>query len=185
MKNLILTTVAALSFAACSQSQEDKIVDFTRNKMKDPNSFELAQIKMVDTVHKSQLHIASLQPCMDRWKEFNRLADDQMDYVRIYSGSYSSYGQMKWKYYMDNVREYLDSSRKYQNYVDSVQLVITNYKGTDKDSVVGHSWYVSSYANNSFGQRVLGEYNVYVDQKTGQMTFTDNSEHLLKKISGL
>jgi hypothetical protein len=186
MKNLFLTIIGTLSLISCSQSPEEKVVEFTRNTMKDPNSFELIRVKIIDTVYKSDLEIVSLQPYIDMWGEYNKKVSREMDYVSIWSGSYSSYGQMRCRHYLDNVNEYLDSSKKYGRYCDSVNKVVKSYKGTDKDSVVGHRWYISSYSHNSYGKKIIGEYSVYVDQKTGSMKMEPNlPSNLINKLSRL
>lgn len=169
-QNIIIIAVLTIlsSLISCGQTPQDKIVEFTRETMKDPNSFELIKIKPLDTIHKSDKVSESLNPFYDLVDDYNKDARRSLEYASIYAGSY--YSQSKFKRYITEAKDYSKMSQTILNYTDSVLNVVKSYRNTDKDSVVGHTWYISAYANNSKAEKIIGEYEVYVDVKTNKMT---------------
>lgn len=169
-QNIIIITVLTIlsSLISCGQTPQDKIVEFTRETMKDPNSFELIKIKPLDTIHKSDKVSESLNQFYDLIKDYNKDARHNLELANIYAGSY--YSKSKFNRYISQAKDYSKMSKRLLDYTDSVLKVVKTYRNTDKDSVVGHTWYISAYANNYKSEKVIGEYEVYVDVKTNKMT---------------
>lgn len=168
LKNILIPVLTIVTLlTSCGQTTEDKIVEFTRENMKDPNSFELIKIKPADTIYKSDKVSKSLNVFWDEISEYNRMARHNLELANIYVGSY--YSQSKYQYYISLAKDYSKKSKQLLNHTDSIMNVVKTYRKTDKDTVVGYTWYVSAYANNYKSEKIIGEYNVYVDVKTNKM----------------
>ena len=181
MKKFILPLAAAVSLVACSQSPEDKVVEFTKNSMKDPKSFELVKAEPRDTIFKSTQIMIDRQVLVDEYTVEDAKFKQAMELADIYTGSYSSHGKRKWDNYMKIGQESLDVMKVLAGPIDSLLEVSKNLAGTPQDSVVSVVWYVSAYANNSKGERNLGEFMVLVPANGGKYTLESESSLKIKQ----
>lgn len=169
MKNLILSTIAVVSLFSCGQSPEDKVVEFAKSRMKDPGSFKLASVRVIDTMNKSDLILDEMLTVSNELSVWNAKINAALDKAQIWSGSY--YFSHRAKRYTDEAKEYLDESKPFVTKGDSLKKALDNLRNTPQDSVIGHKWYVSYYAKNGFDKVVLQEM-VVTQPINGPMTYT-------------
>lgn len=162
MKTLIYTIASIALLSSCNNSIQDKVVDYTKKQMKDPRSFELASVKVVDTLHKSDelygLHQTYHELCQI---EIGK-SETSLELAKIWRGGYTQYKADE--YYRES-QDALDKAKIYNDTCVKITELIKSIEKTPKDSLVAYKYYISAYAKNSFGQRVLGEWNVIVSPK--------------------
>ena len=181
MKKFILPLAAAVSLVACSQSPEDKVVEYAKSVMKDPKSFELVQVKPSDTIRLSHyISSTELAPLNAELDIVISKIKTSLDYAGIYVGSY--YSSWKYKKYMDEADEYkvIGDSLVAQSKI--VRERIESLMDTPQDTVVSYRWYLSCYGNNSMGEKVLNEMIVDVPVNGDKITHTTGSSEYLKQL---
>jgi len=162
MKTSILTLASIVLLTSCTKSIQDKVVDYTKNQMKDPRSFELASVKVVDTLHKSDELYQIWEDNHYQREIYISKSGTALDLAEIWSGGSFPY---KVNQYLDESKQALKQAEPYNKTCDSVTKVIASLENTPKDSVIGYKYYISAYAKNSFGARVLGQWYVITDPK--------------------
>lgn len=187
MKHIILTLTAIITLASC-QSEKDKVVDFARNQMKDPKSFELVKAEIRDTIHLSDVYkMAVLQ-----------LGDEAVGY---YDQALKSYQTAKLFVSSSYINDYVSEGNEYRKYgellikrKDSIEVLVKKVEGTDKDTIVCVDWGVRCYANNSYGQRGMGQYIVHLypngtmdleEYKTPEQKRLESELKVLEKTTSL
>lgn len=163
MKTSILTLASIVLLTSCTKSIQDKVVDYTKNQMKDPRSFELASVKVTDTITLSESLNQTIGSYVDLATIYQEKSRTALDLAKIWSGSY--YSSYKFDEYMEESQEALDQSKPYLKTADSLNAIVKKIKNTPKDSIVSYKFYVSAYAKNSYGARVLGQWFVYTDPR--------------------
>lgn len=155
MKKIILPLTILVSLASC-QTQEDKVVEYAKSQMKDPKSFKLVKVEEnKDTVRLSLVYLNAVLSLKEESVDYNKQALESYENAMMFS---TPYYVMKYKNEGD---EYTKTSTELWNRADSLYSVADKLEGTPKDTIVCIDWYVSGYANNSFGQRVLGKYTIH------------------------
>jgi len=163
MKTIIITIAAltALTFTSCSKSQEDKIVEFAKSTMKDPKSFELIKLEKKDTVRKSNMlaneYYSDSSMCDYCIEQANEAVEDAN---RFYYTSHI---------YVESAKMWHKKGREYLKTMDSCKKIYKSIVHTPKDSMLYETYYLSCYANNTFGKKMIGEYTINI-YPSGRMT---------------
>lgn len=163
MKTSILTLASIVLLSSCTKSIQDKVVDYTKNQMKDPRSFELASVKVSDTITLSESINQTIDSYVDLADIYQEKSRTALDLAKIWSGS--SYFSYEFDKYMEESTEALAQAKPYLKTADSLNTIVKKIKNTPKDTIVSYKFYVSAYAKNSYGARVLGQWFVYTDPK--------------------
>lgn len=163
MKTSILTLASIVLLTSCTKSIQDKVVDYTKNQMKDPRSFELASVKIVDTLHKSDELYQIWEDNHNLREIYISKSETALELAQIWSSAWL-YSE-RYNQYVDQSKQALKQAEPYNKTCDSVTKVIASLENTPKDSVIGYKYYISAYAKNSFGARVLGQWYVITDPK--------------------
>jgi hypothetical protein len=124
--------------------------------MKDPKSFKLVKVEEnKDTVRLSLVYLNAVLSLKEEAVDNNKQALESYENAMMFS---TPYYVMKYKNEGD---EYTKTSTELWNRADSLYSVADKLEGTPKDTIVCIDWYVSGYANNSFGQRILGKLKIH------------------------
>lgn len=171
MKTSILTLASIVLLTSCTKSIQDKVVDYTKNQMKDPRSFELASVKVTDTITKSDVLLETVLAYSNLANIEIEKSKTALELAKIWSGSY--YSSYRYDEYMQESQEALNRAKPYAKSLDSLQVIRKKLFNTPQDSVVGYKFYVSAYAKNSFNARMLGQWFVTTDTKGTQFTLEE------------
>lgn len=141
-----------------------KSEDHLKKVLLDENTYDLIESK-IDTVRKHTSlefngHCDSLTADL-----YLQLANDNIDYMNIWSKSGSYFGQNRFQEYNKKVTQYLDSTKKYQNSSRSKLVEAKKMIGTPKDSIIRYDVQLKYYSMNKGGHRAIGESTIYVNTK--------------------
>jgi hypothetical protein len=143
MKNLLVFLFVPFMLVSCGENipYEDKVVEELRVQMKNPDSFRLDSIKYIPKYLSDHLKLDL------KWDSTSIVSDTEMK--DFYEGMY--------KINSDYKKDYM----KYQNRVDSLTTrqnqnlkLLNEVEGTDKDTLVLHTYRAYYMAQNSFGAMV-------------------------------
>jgi hypothetical protein len=155
MKNILSILLVSLVLVSCSESipYEKQVVEELRQQMKNPDSFRLDSIKYTPKFLSDQLEVDI---------EFDSaMIDTKTEMKDFYQEMIDSYKNLS--YMGDLVVGYKNNLREYQTKIDSIQdrkvkseKFLSEVKGTDKDTLVLHTYRAYYMAQNSFGAMIKG-----------------------------
>lgn len=173
MKNIILTLTTIITLTSC-QSEKDKVVDFVKNQMKDPKSFELVKAEIQDTSHLTDVITLAMLSCGTEAEIYYEEASKSYKDAQIFSTPSII------RSYIYEGDEYRKMGDQWIARRDSLKTQIDKIKSTPKDTLICVNWVVSGYANNSYGQRSIGRFIVHVYPKQPMDMEEYKSEEQLK-----
>lgn len=160
MKNSIFTlTLSVVALASCSNPIEemtDKAITEIRSGLLDPKSFELISTE-VDTIRytwKLEKQMEPLHNFADMWLEEAIKMNKEAEWEHTFGRS----ADLEIRF----AREYLDSSKVYQEQIKNLMSHYETIYGTPNDSIIGYSVDVRYYATNRGGDKAMGENRYYV-----------------------
>ena len=165
MKKTLITIGTILSLTSCSNnSMVSKSEDHLKKVLLDEKTYELIESK-IDTIRKhtsieSYAYSDSLTADL-----YLQLTNDNLDYMKIWCGSGSYFGQSRFQEYNRKVTQYLDSTKKYQKLMKTKVDEAKKITGTPKDSIIRYDVQLKYYAMNKGGNRAIGESTVHVNIK--------------------
>jgi hypothetical protein len=155
MKNILSILLVSLVLVSCSESipYEKQVVEELRQQMKNPDSFRLDSLKYTPKFLSDQLaaDIRFDSAMIDTETEMKDFYQEMIDRNKNLS------------YMGDLVVGYKNTLREYQSKIDSIQdrkvkseKLLSEVKGTDKDTLVLHTYRAYYMAQNSFGAMIKG-----------------------------
>lgn len=165
MKKTLITIGTILSLTSCSNNSiTSKSEDHLKKVLLDEKTYELIESK-IDTVRKhTTLEYYAFSDSLTA-DMYLQLTNDNLQYMKIWVGSDSYFGQSRFKEYDTRVKQYLDSTKKYQKCMEMNMDEAKKITGTSKDSIVRYNVQLKYYSMNKGGQRAIGESTVYVNTK--------------------
>lgn len=173
MKNLLSVFLVSLVLVSCSESipYDKQVVEHLRQQMKNPDSFRLDSLKYTPKFLSDELQ-----------------AEIEFDSVMIVTESEMKdfYQEMvdrnkNLSYMADLVVGYKNNVTEYQTKIDSLQehkvkseMLFSEVKGTEKDTLVLHTYRAYYMAQNSFGAMIKG--SAYLATSDGKKIYVDVKE---------
>lgn len=151
---------------SCGKTQEDFVVDFVQQSMKNPKSFELVSIEPYDTTFFSETLLSEISEA--KYKVSYAKRDLKSAEVELKDKSKRDHYSFSDKYYIAQVKTYNRILNEYQNKLDTLQKNYDNLVKSGSDYILDNSWKVRAYGQNSFGATILSTYIVKVN-KDGSM----------------
>jgi hypothetical protein len=170
MKNILSVLLVSLVLVSCSESipYEKQVVKHLRQQMKNPDSFRLDSLKYTPKFLSDQLEVDI---------EFDSvMLDSDMEMKDFYQEMIDRNKNLS--YMGDLVVGYKNTLREYQTKIDSIQdrkvkseKLLSEVKGTDKDTLVLHTYRAYYMAQNSFGAMIKG--SAYMATYDGKKIYVD------------
>ena len=165
MKNIITTIITSISMFSC-QSKEEKMISnaeqYMKNELLDPNSFEKIESRLLTNYKSTQLK-SGMSSDSSTASMFVTLAEGHVSIMKIWAGSYSSYGQEKFKESKKTAQRYSDSCRLYLDRQEEKKKEYNKVVNTPQDTIVGYSVLIRYYGMSRGGQKRMGESYVKLD----------------------
>lgn len=166
MKNILIFTLTLVSvlLTSCGENipYEEKVVENLRQQMKNPDSFRLDSIlytpKFLSDGLEGEIKFDSI---MIDLKLESR--DSYQESVNRNEGL--SYMADLVKMYKQTVEEYQNEIDSLKNHMVNTQVLLSEVKGTDKDTLVLHTYKAFYMAQNSFGAMIKG--TAYIETFNG------------------
>lgn len=155
MKNIISTLTAIIVLASC-QSQQDKVVSYAKDQMKDPKSFELVKVAIRDTARLSDVMTEAHNMCDRDAASLYKEAGEHYDAASLF---YTPHYRNE---YMEKGNEAFKKGDFWLARRDSLKTQITKIQNTPKDTIVCVNYALTCYANNSLGERRMNQFIVHV-----------------------
>jgi hypothetical protein len=195
MKSKILTAVffifSVFVLTSCSETQEDKVVEFVKQNMKNPKSFELESIEPIDTTFLSDFIQDSIDSNvfvledtkykLDRSKSELKTIENNKNLIKdcIKRGMGADYLPTilvdefrKEKNTISNIKDLENNVNFIENTIDSLTNLKNSLVGSPQDSIVYITYKVRAYGTNSFNATILSTYKVIVNSN-GEMTIKE------------
>ncbi len=168
MKKTFIIIASIISLTSCSKEKEiiSKSEEFLKKDLLDPKSYEVIESRL-DTIYKSDFFERSAESDSFTGDIYLRRAKEETEYAKIWVGSTSQFGMSHFQTKISNAREYLDSSKKYEQRSESLKRKALSIKGTDLDSIFRYSVRLKYYSVNKDGQRGISTSYVGV-HRTGE-----------------
>lgn len=155
MKNIISTLTAIVVLASC-QSQQDKVVSYAKDQMKDPKSFELVKVAIRDTARLSDVMTEAHNMCDRDAASYYKEAGDHYNTASLF------YTESLRREYKQKGDEAFKQGDFWLARRDSLKTEITKIQNTKKDTIVCVNYALTCYANNSLGERRMNQFIVHV-----------------------
>jgi len=199
MKSKILTAVffifSVFILTSCAETQEDEVVEFVKQNMKNPKSFELVSIEPIDTTFLSDFiqdsidsNVFVLEDTKYKLKNAkieldnaNKNIDLIIDLTIIYlvKGIDVGFSDDTWLYELRKAKTTTKNIKEYESYIpckekniDSLTSLKNSIIGSPQDSIVDITYKVRAYGTNSFNATILSTYKVKV-KSNGEMTIEE------------
>ena len=166
MKKTLITIATIISLTSCSKEKQiiSKSEDHLKKVLLDENTYDLIESK-IDTVRKHTSVEFDGQCDSFTADLYLKLTNDNIDYMEIWCGSSSYFGQSRFQEYNKKVTQYLDSTKKYQKLSTSKLDEAKKMVGTPKDSIIRYDVQLKYYSMNKGGHRAIGESTIHVNTK--------------------
>lgn len=135
---------------------------YLKNQMLDPKSFEKIESNLYPSYKaeelKSEIRYDSSTASM-----FLNLAEGHLELMKIWQGSYDSYGQQQFKHSKKNAQRYSDSCRFYLDRQNKNKEEYNKVVNTPQNTIIAYDVFIRYYAMSRGGQKKIGDGYVKLD----------------------